>query len=103
MAAMVSQMHAGAIIIYKKNMVSPTQLTAFITATQAHSTIPMLVTMDEEGGNVDRLGDMQFNTPLPSREYGLAQPAIRSWPIRQGVAAAARAGVSASIPTSRRW
>ena len=66
MAAMVSQMHAGAIIIYKKNMVNPTQLTAFITATQAHSTIPMLVTMDEEGGNVDRLGDMQFNAPLPS-------------------------------------
>lgn len=66
MAAFVSQMHAGAIIIYKKNMVSPSQLTTFISATQAHSTIPMFVTMDEEGGNVDRLGDLQFNTPLPS-------------------------------------
>lgn len=69
MSAMVSQMHAGAIIIYKKNMVSPSQLTAFISTSQAHTTIPMFVTMDEEGGNVDRLGDMQFNTPLPSASW----------------------------------
>ncbi|MGE5334268.1 MAG: glycoside hydrolase family 3 protein [Nitrososphaerota archaeon] len=69
MNAMVSQMHAGAIIIYKKNMVSPSQLTAFISTSQAHTTIPMFVTMDEEGGNVDRLGDMHFNTPLPSASW----------------------------------
>jgi beta-N-acetylhexosaminidase len=69
MAAMVSQMHAGAIIIYKKNMVSPSQLTTFISTSQAHTTIPMFVTMDEEGGNVDRLGDMGFSTPLPSASY----------------------------------
>lgn len=69
MAAMVSQMHAGAIIIYKKNMVSPKQLTTFISTSQAHTIIPMFVTMDEEGGNVDRLGDMNFNPPLPSASY----------------------------------
>lgn len=69
MVSMVSQMHAGAIIIYKKNMVSRTQLPAFISAAQAHSTIPMFVTMDEEGGNVDRLGDLGFAAPLPSASY----------------------------------
>ena len=69
MASMVSQMHAGAIIIYKKNMISPSQLTTFISTSQAHTTIPMFVTMDEEGGNVDRLGDMGFNPPLPSATY----------------------------------
>jgi beta-N-acetylhexosaminidase len=69
MAQMVSQMHAGAIIIYKKNMVNPQQLTTFISATQAHATIPMFVTMDEEGGNVDRLGDLGFNPPLPSATF----------------------------------
>ena len=69
MVSMVSQMHAGAIIIYKKNMVSPTQLTTFISTSQAHTTIPMFVTMDEEGGNVDRLGDMGFAPPLPSATY----------------------------------
>jgi beta-N-acetylhexosaminidase len=69
MVSMVSQMHAGAIIIYKKNMVSPSQLTTFISTSQAHTTIPMFVTMDEEGGNVDRLGDMGFSAPLPSATY----------------------------------
>ena len=69
MDAMVRQMHAGAIIIYKKNMVSPGQLTTFISSAQAHTTIPMFVTMDEEGGNVDRLGDMKFAKPLPSASW----------------------------------
>lgn len=66
---MVRQMHAGAIIIYKKNMVNPKQLTTFISSSQAHTAIPMFVTMDEEGGNVDRLGDMGFNKPLPSASW----------------------------------
>jgi beta-N-acetylhexosaminidase len=69
MDAMVRQMNAGAIIIYKKNMINPNQLTSFIAATQAHSDIPMFVTMDEEGGNVDRLGDLGFAPPLPSAVY----------------------------------
>jgi beta-N-acetylhexosaminidase len=69
MDAMVRQMHAGAIIIYKKNMVNPKQLTTFISSAQAHTKIPMFVTMDEEGGNVDRLGDMGFNKPLPSASW----------------------------------
>ena len=69
MDQMVRQMHAGAIIIYKKNMVSPTQLTDFISTSQSNATIPMFVTMDEEGGNVDRLGDLQFNPPLPSASW----------------------------------
>jgi beta-N-acetylhexosaminidase len=69
MDQMVRQMHAGAIIIYKKNMVSPSQLTTFISTSQSNTTIPMFVTMDEEGGNVDRLGDLQFNPPLPSASY----------------------------------
>ncbi|HEX5441326.1 MAG TPA: glycoside hydrolase family 3 N-terminal domain-containing protein [Ktedonobacterales bacterium] len=78
MDAMVRQMHAGAIIIYKKNMVGPGQLTTFISAAQAHTTIPMFVTMDEEGGNVDRLGDMKFNKPLPSASWlgGTGKPQV---------------------------
>lgn len=69
MDVMVRQMHAGAIIIYKKNMVSPSQLTTFISSAQAHTTVPMFVTMDEEGGNVDRLGDLKFAKPLPSASW----------------------------------
>lgn len=69
MAQMVSGMHAGAIIIYGKNMKTPEQLTQFIADAQAHAEIPMFVTTDEEGGNVDRLGFVKFNDPLPSASY----------------------------------
>jgi beta-N-acetylhexosaminidase len=66
---MVEQQRAGALIIYAKNMTTPDQLRALIRDTQAHSTIPMFITMDEEGGNVDRLGSMGFEPPLPSAKY----------------------------------
>ncbi|HEV8190351.1 MAG TPA: glycoside hydrolase family 3 N-terminal domain-containing protein [Ktedonobacterales bacterium] len=69
MAQNVSDMHAGAIIIYGKNMKTPEQLTQFIADAQAHTKIPMLVTTDEEGGDVDRLGLVKFNDPLPSASY----------------------------------
>jgi beta-N-acetylhexosaminidase len=66
---MVEQQHAGALIIYAKNMKTPDQLRALISDTQAHSSIPMFITMDEEGGNVDRLGSMGFEPALPSAKY----------------------------------
>lgn len=94
-ANMVENLHAGAMIIYGKNIAtaipqagtptptpSPTptstpppydtaavkQLHDYIAATQAHATIPLLITMDEEGGNVDRLGYYKVFPPLPSAE-----------------------------------
>jgi len=63
---MVVGMHAGATIIYGKNMQDPAQLKAYIASLQAHATIPLLVTMDEEGGVVDRLGFYKFFPPLPA-------------------------------------
>ncbi len=65
---MVVGMHAGAMIIYGKNMQSAAQLKDYISSVQAHATIPLLVTMDEEGGVVDRLGYYNFYPPLPSAE-----------------------------------
>jgi len=65
---MVVGMHAGALIIYGKNMQDPTQLKDYISSIQAHATIPLLVTMDEEGGVVDRLGFYKFFPPLPSAQ-----------------------------------
>ncbi|HLY32700.1 MAG TPA: glycoside hydrolase family 3 N-terminal domain-containing protein [Ktedonobacterales bacterium] len=65
---MVVGMHAGAMIIYGKNMSTPAQLKQYIASIQAHATIPLLVTMDEEGGLVDRLGYYKFFPPLPSAE-----------------------------------
>ncbi len=67
-ANMVIGMHAGALIIYGKNMQDPTQLHDYIASIQANATIPLLVTMDEEGGLVDRLGFYHFFPPLPSAQ-----------------------------------
>ncbi len=67
-ASMVVGMHAGAVIIYAKNMQTPQQLKAYIASMQAHASIPLLVTMDEEGGLVDRLGYNNFFPPIPSAQ-----------------------------------
>ncbi len=68
-AYMVEQQHAGAVIIYQKNMVSPQQLKGMIAGVQAHAGIPLFIAMDEEGGNVDRLGYLHFDPPLPSARW----------------------------------
>jgi beta-N-acetylhexosaminidase len=65
---MVRGMHAGAMILYyPKNITSLQQLHDYVAAIQARADLPMLVTMDEEGGVVDRLrfvGD----PPLPAAQ-----------------------------------
>ncbi len=68
-AYMVEQQHAGAVIIYQKNMINPGQLSSMLSGAQAHARIPLLITMDEEGGNVDRLGYLHFDPPLPSARW----------------------------------
>ena len=54
-AAMISQLHAGGIILYAFSMKDAKQTQALIRASQARAKIPLLVTLDEEGGCVDRL------------------------------------------------
>ncbi|HZC07929.1 MAG TPA: glycoside hydrolase family 3 N-terminal domain-containing protein [Ktedonobacterales bacterium] len=67
-ANMVVGMHAGALIIYGKNMQDATQLHDYIGSIQSHATVPLLVTMDEEGGLVDRLGFYHYFPPLPAAQ-----------------------------------
>ncbi|HEX6122631.1 MAG TPA: glycoside hydrolase family 3 N-terminal domain-containing protein, partial [Ktedonobacterales bacterium] len=66
---MVHNLHAGALIIYGKNMSTRQQLHDYIAAVQGNADIPLLITMDEEGGNVDRLGSQKFYPPLPSAQW----------------------------------
>jgi beta-N-acetylhexosaminidase len=54
-AGMIEQLHAGGIILYARSLLSAPQAQAMIAAAQAHATLPLLVTLDEEGGGVDRL------------------------------------------------
>ena len=65
---MVSGMHAGAMILYQQNMANPAQLKDYIASIQAHAALPLLVSMDEEGGVVDRLGILGFNDTLPAAQ-----------------------------------
>jgi beta-N-acetylhexosaminidase len=65
---MVRVLGAGSMIVYGKNMATQQQLKAYISAAQAHATMPMFITIDEEGGDVDRLGYQNFNPPLPSAQ-----------------------------------
>lgn len=62
-AGMIEQSHAGGIILYAFSMKDAKQTQALIAAAQAHSKIPLLVTVDEEGGCVDRLS--QIYGPRP--------------------------------------
>src|SRR5579863_2209538 len=54
-AEMVAQLHVGGAILYAANTASAARTRALIAAAQANSPIPLLVTLDEEGGGVDRL------------------------------------------------
>jgi beta-N-acetylhexosaminidase len=60
---MVEQLHTGGVILYSANLKNASQARALIAAAKAHSVIPPLVTLDEEGGGVDRLKDIYGPRP----------------------------------------
>lgn len=62
-AAMITQMHAGGIILYAFSMKDAKQTQALIQSAKSSAKIPLLVTLDEEGGCVDRL--QQIYGPRP--------------------------------------
>ncbi len=63
---MVVGMHAGAMIVYQQNITSKDQLKKYLADIQKHASPKMLISMDEEGGVVDRLGFLHLATPLPA-------------------------------------
>jgi beta-N-acetylhexosaminidase len=80
-AAMVENLHTGGFILYSANLSSASRASALITAAKAHSTIPPLVTLDEEGGGVDRLKDIYG--PRPSART-IANSRSTSYATNQG-------------------
>ena len=54
----------GGIVLFGKNLISPDQCRDMIASWQAASRLPLLVAVDEEGGNVARLANAPgFNLP----------------------------------------
>jgi beta-N-acetylhexosaminidase len=84
---MVVGMHAGAMIVYQQNITDWQQLHDMLATIQAHAAIPMLVTMDEEGGGVDRLGNNDLAPPLPSAQ-AMAATGNPQYAYNKGVTAA---------------
>ncbi len=63
---MVTNLHAGAMIVYDQNSISLQQLHDYIATIQAHAALPLMVSADEEGGVVDRL--VRFDGLRPSAQ-----------------------------------
>jgi len=59
-------MHAGAMIVYQQNITDKTQLKKYLADIQAHASPKLMISMDEEGGVVDRLGFLNLAAPLPA-------------------------------------
>ncbi|MBU3194782.1 glycoside hydrolase family 3 protein [Clostridium algidicarnis] len=54
----------GGVSLFGKNILNPTQLTTFISDMQKQSTIPLFVSIDEEGGIVSRIAKSpNFDVP----------------------------------------
>jgi beta-N-acetylhexosaminidase len=67
-STMVSQYNVGAVLIFtaNNNIVDKTQLKGLISQMQSNSTIPLAVAIDQEGGTVDRLINLDGPRPAAS-------------------------------------
>jgi beta-N-acetylhexosaminidase len=55
---MISNYHVGSVIEYSSNIASKSQLIALNKQIQAHGDLPMIIAIDQEGGTVDRLAEL---------------------------------------------
>jgi beta-N-acetylhexosaminidase len=77
---MINNEHAGGIILYtfNNNIQTRPQVTALTAAIQAHAKIPLLISIDQEGGNVNRLDPI--TGPRPSaRDIGSTNDPNRAY------------------------
>lgn len=65
-AALIERLHAGGILLYNREMPTFTAAHSLIATSQAHARIPLFVVVDEEGGWVDRMGDIYGFRPSAS-------------------------------------
>jgi beta-N-acetylhexosaminidase len=68
LSTMISQYNVGSVLLLagNNNIVSKDQLTSLTQQVQQNSTLPAIVALDQEGGEVDRLVDL--DGPRPSAE-----------------------------------
>jgi beta-N-acetylhexosaminidase len=67
----VREQHIGSIVLFRYNVESPGQLTALTAALQGASERPLLISVDHEGGLVNRFaGDFGFASNLSAQDLG---------------------------------
>jgi beta-N-acetylhexosaminidase len=63
-AGMIERNHTGGAIMYSRSLLTQQQTLAMIGQAQSHASIPLFMSIDQEGGGVDRLKDI--TGPHPS-------------------------------------
>lgn len=53
--SMLAKLQPGGVTLFGPNFVSPSQLKSLDSSLQAHSHIPLIISVDQEGGEVDRV------------------------------------------------
>ncbi|MGL4343687.1 MAG: glycoside hydrolase family 3 protein [Cellulosilyticaceae bacterium] len=54
---LLQEIPVGGVVLFKENIVTPDQVTTLIQKFQEQATVPLWISLDEEGGQVTRLGD----------------------------------------------
>ncbi len=76
-SSMISQYKVGAVLIFaaNNNIVSRPQLKGLVQKMQQNSTVPMVVAIDQEGGTVDRLMNLDGSRPSATSIGATGDPA----------------------------
>ncbi len=61
--ALLEEIQPGGVILFKRNITSPTQVKALIDALQASVQTPLFIAVDQEGGQVTRLPFLKQTAP----------------------------------------
>lgn len=64
---MISQYHVGSVLYFQFNIASKSQLTGLNTEMQHNANLPLVVAVDQEGGTVDRLVNLDGAQPSASQ------------------------------------
>jgi beta-N-acetylhexosaminidase len=68
----VGDFHVGSVVLFRANVESPSQLAALTADLQAAAERPLLISIDHEGGLVNRFGsDFGFVSNLSAQELGV--------------------------------
>jgi beta-N-acetylhexosaminidase len=76
LSAMISQYQVGAVIYYQYNIASKSQLINLNEQIQQNADLPMIVAIDQEGGTVDRLVDLDGPQPPASQIGATGNPNV---------------------------